>query len=73
MAILTTLNKDLEIRFKIKSPRIAITGLNPHAGEGGEFGKEEKNIISPVISTMIKKVLIWKVLYQQILLSPQIK
>ena len=46
---------DLEIRFKIKSPRIAITGLNPHAGEGGEFGKEEKNIISPVISTMIKK------------------
>ena len=55
MAILTTLNKDLEIRFKIKSPRIAITGLNPHAGEGGEFGKEEKNIISPVISTMIKK------------------
>ena len=55
IAILTTLNKDLEIRFKIKSPRIAITGLNPHAGEGGEFGKEEKNIISPVISTMIKK------------------
>ena len=55
MAVLTTLNKDLENRFKIQSPRIAITGLNPHAGEGGEFGKEEKNIISPVISTMIKK------------------
>ena len=45
MAVLTTLNKDLENRFKIQSPRIAITGLNPHAGEGGEFGKEEKNII----------------------------
>ena len=55
MTILTTLNKDLEIRFKIKSPRIAITGLNPHAGEGGEFGKEEQNIILPVISAMIKK------------------
>jgi 4-hydroxythreonine-4-phosphate dehydrogenase len=55
ITVLTTLNKDLKNRFKIKSPRIAITGLNPHAGEGGEFGKEEQNIISPVISSMIKK------------------
>ena len=54
-SIITTLNKDLENRFKIKSPRIAITGLNPHAGEGGEFGKEEQKIISPVINEMIKK------------------
>lgn len=55
LTIITTLNKDLENRFKIKKPRIVITGLNPHAGEGGEFGKEEQEVISPVINEMIKK------------------
>ncbi len=30
--------------FKIKSPRIALAGLNPHAGEGGLFGKEEEQL-----------------------------
>ena len=54
-AILTTLNDDLKNRFKIKKPRITVTGLNPHAGEGGEFGKEEQEIISPVINRMLKK------------------
>jgi len=36
-------------RFGFKSPRIAVAGLNPHAGEGGMFGDEEKNIIAPAI------------------------
>ena len=31
------------------SPRIAVTGLNPHAGEGGLFGREEIEIIAPAI------------------------
>lgn len=31
------------------SPRIAVTGLNPHAGEGGQFGDEEARIIAPAI------------------------
>ncbi|MCX7991551.1 MAG: 4-hydroxythreonine-4-phosphate dehydrogenase PdxA [Proteobacteria bacterium] len=35
--------------FKIKSPRIALLGLNPHAGEEGKMGKEEIEIIEPVI------------------------
>lgn len=35
--------------FKIRNPRIAVSGLNPHAGEGGSFGKEEKRIIVPAI------------------------
>ncbi len=35
--------------------RIAVAGLNPHAGEGGEFGDEEINTITPVISAMKKK------------------
>jgi 4-hydroxythreonine-4-phosphate dehydrogenase len=33
----------------IKNPRIAVCGLNPHAGEAGMFGQEERDIISPAI------------------------
>ena len=33
--------------FAIKAPRIALTGLNPHAGEGGALGQEEREIINP--------------------------
>jgi len=40
----------LQERFGIKIPRIAVAGLNPHAGEGGMFGNEEKNIIAPAIA-----------------------
>ena len=36
-------------RFGIKSPKIAVAGLNPHAGESGIFGDEENNIIIPAI------------------------
>ncbi len=39
----------LSDHFHIKEPRIAVAGLNPHAGEGGIFGKEEMGIISPAI------------------------
>lgn len=35
--------------FGINNPRIAVAGLNPHAGEGGLFGDEEMRIISPAI------------------------
>jgi 4-hydroxythreonine-4-phosphate dehydrogenase len=35
--------------FGIASPRIAVAGLNPHAGEGGLFGDEELRIIGPAI------------------------
>jgi 4-hydroxythreonine-4-phosphate dehydrogenase len=35
--------------FGISKPRIAVLGLNPHAGENGLLGVEENNIISPVI------------------------
>tara|TARA_B100000795_G_C22764854_1_gene425237 strand:- start:468 stop:1451 length:984 start_codon:yes stop_codon:yes gene_type:complete len=48
-----TLNNDLVENFKIKNPAITITGLNPHAGEGGEFGSEENRIIIPVIKKLI--------------------
>ena len=35
--------------FKIRRPRLAVTGLNPHAGEGGLFGQEEKEVIRPAV------------------------
>ena len=47
-------NKYLKIFFGKKNPRIAIASLNPHAGENGIFGNEEKKIILPAIK-IIKK------------------
>lgn len=38
--------------FGIASPRLAVTGLNPHAGEGGQFGREEVEIITPAIEQL---------------------
>lgn len=60
-AVADTLNKALLVRtfevaadalrewFGVKSPRIAVTGLNPHAGENGAIGREEIEIIAPAI------------------------
>jgi 4-hydroxythreonine-4-phosphate dehydrogenase len=39
-------------RFGIKRPRIAMAGLNPHAGEKGLFGDEEKNEIEPALQEL---------------------
>ena len=49
------LNKSLQLDFNIKKPKLAISGLNPHAGENGELGTEEKEIIKPVIKKLQKK------------------
>jgi 4-hydroxythreonine-4-phosphate dehydrogenase len=38
--------------FRIGSPRIAVAGLNPHAGEGGLVGREEKDVIAPAIEVI---------------------
>ena len=35
-----------------RDPRIAVAGLNPHAGEGGDFGDEEETIIAPAVETL---------------------
>jgi 4-hydroxythreonine-4-phosphate dehydrogenase len=40
-------------RFGLVSPRIAVAGLNPHAGEGGLFGDEEIRIIAPAIAAAV--------------------
>ncbi|MBN2165380.1 MAG: 4-hydroxythreonine-4-phosphate dehydrogenase PdxA [Marinilabiliaceae bacterium] len=46
---LTILNKTLLQDFSIRRPRIAVLGLNPHAGDDGLLGNEEKDIIIPAI------------------------
>ncbi len=38
--------------FGIAAPRLAVTGLNPHAGEGGAMGDEEARIITPVLDAL---------------------
>ncbi|VEJ45167.1 4-hydroxythreonine-4-phosphate dehydrogenase PdxA [Bartonella vinsonii] len=46
---------DLRTRFKITSPRLAVAGLNPHAGEEGTMGKEDIEIITPAIEFLKEK------------------
>lgn len=53
--VITKLNKmikSLQEDFGIKKPRVAVLGLNPHAGENGLLGKEEEEIISPAINEL---------------------
>tara|TARA_Y100000590_G_C15745483_1_gene1021828 strand:+ start:2999 stop:3994 length:996 start_codon:yes stop_codon:yes gene_type:complete len=52
---LILLIKTLENDFKIKKPKIIVSGLNPHAGESGKIGKEEEEIIIPVIKYLKQK------------------
>jgi 4-hydroxythreonine-4-phosphate dehydrogenase len=47
--LLRIVNADLERRFRIARPRILVLGLNPHAGESGTLGSEERAIIEPVV------------------------
>jgi 4-hydroxythreonine-4-phosphate dehydrogenase len=49
---LRIVNMDLERHFSLQPPRIAVLGLNPHAGEGGHLGREELDIIEPVIAEL---------------------
>ena len=48
--VLRVMHRDLSERFGLDAPRIAVCGLNPHAGEGGRFGDEEKTIIAPAVA-----------------------
>lgn len=46
---LEIVHRDLQRKFGLARPRILVTGLNPHAGEGGYLGREEIDIITPAI------------------------
>jgi 4-hydroxythreonine-4-phosphate dehydrogenase len=47
-----TTHQSLIDDFGVKTPRIAVAGLNPHAGEQGSFGREEIEIITPVLDQL---------------------
>ena len=49
---LRVLQRDLAARFAIPRPRICVAGLNPHAGEAGFLGREEADIISPLLAKL---------------------
>ena len=49
---LQILRRDLIERFAIAHPRIIVSGLNPHAGESGHLGREEIEVITPVIEAL---------------------
>ncbi|SMP10148.1 4-hydroxythreonine-4-phosphate dehydrogenase PdxA [Shimia sagamensis] len=44
--------KGLQTQFGIAVPRIAVAGLNPHAGEGGAMGHEDASVIAPVLESL---------------------
>lgn len=46
------LHRDLQVKFGITAPRIAVLGLNPHAGEGGHMGREEIETLIPVLERL---------------------
>ncbi|MDD5272615.1 MAG: 4-hydroxythreonine-4-phosphate dehydrogenase PdxA [Methylovulum sp.] len=49
--VIRVLEQDLRQRFHLDRPRILVCGLNPHAGEGGHLGKEEIEVIEPVLES----------------------
>ncbi len=51
-ATLRVLHRGLIDTFGIATPRILVTGLNPHAGEGGYLGREEIEVIEPVLAAL---------------------
>jgi 4-hydroxythreonine-4-phosphate dehydrogenase len=55
---LTLMNESLKKDFWIEKPKIAVLGLNPHAGDNGLLGKEEQEIIAPAIQAAFDKGII---------------
>ena len=50
--VLRIVNAELRAKFGLAEPRIAVLGLNPHAGEGGHLGREELDIIIPTLDAL---------------------
>jgi len=55
LGILRETSKGLRERFGIAEPRLAVCGLNPHAGEAGEFGRDEIETIAPALEAARKE------------------
>jgi 4-hydroxythreonine-4-phosphate dehydrogenase len=54
-SVVRILERDLRRRFGIAKPRILVAGLNPHAGESGYLGREEIDVIAPVIAELARE------------------
>jgi len=52
---IVTINQSLTQDFSINKPKIAVLGLNPHAGDGGVIGKEDDTLLKPVIKKLFEK------------------
>ena len=52
--VLTIVHRELRNKFRIAHPRITVCGLNPHAGESGHLGREEIDVITPVIDELAR-------------------
>ncbi|MEI7456225.1 MAG: 4-hydroxythreonine-4-phosphate dehydrogenase PdxA [Nitrosomonadales bacterium] len=50
--VLRIIHRDLASRFGVAAPRILVAGLNPHAGEGGHMGREEIEVMTPVLDRL---------------------
>ncbi|HZW59071.1 MAG TPA: 4-hydroxythreonine-4-phosphate dehydrogenase PdxA [Woeseiaceae bacterium] len=48
--VIEVLHHDLHARFAVADPEIVVCGLNPHAGEGGHLGTEDRDVIAPAIA-----------------------
>ena len=59
-AVLRVVDSDLRTRFGIPAPVIGVCGLNPHAGEAGYLGREEQDVIVPVIDRLSAEGLVLK-------------
>src|SRR5262245_35577549 len=47
-----TVARDLKARFRVKHPRLAVAGLNPHAGEDGALGAEDSAVVAPAVARL---------------------
>ena len=45
--------RDLSARFRLPRPRLVVAGLNPHAGESGALGEEDRAIVAPAVSQLV--------------------
>jgi 4-hydroxythreonine-4-phosphate dehydrogenase len=55
--VLRILHQDLRRRIGLRTPRILVCGLNPHAGESGHLGREEIDIIEPALAALRREKL----------------
>ncbi|HEX9185086.1 MAG TPA: 4-hydroxythreonine-4-phosphate dehydrogenase PdxA [Burkholderiales bacterium] len=55
VATLRVVDADLRRRFRIRRPRILVAGLNPHSGEQGHLGTEERDVIAPALAQARKR------------------